>query len=642
MLKSLFSVALLLGLTALPVFATNPTVDRLTDQLIEAQSAGDEEAQEKLLNQLLKQDPKNVEGYRLLGVLLEQQGRFKEAIALYQTGIKNISNNAFLYEMLTSILVRNGETTKVIELLKQGIQNNPDNLTLYRLLGLRLKDANRTDEAIALFRQALKFDDSEVIFFYQSLGEWLGEDDPNGAIALLQEGLKRKPEDIAFHSLMPVLANLLSRQNRLPEAIRLYQEGIRRRPDELTSYFGFAYFLTTNNRRDEAIALYQEVIQRHPKESSFYTLLGELYEQQNQADKAIALYQTGIRKAENPETLYQAWGDLLSRRGKTEQAIAIYREGIRRNPSGSGLYSSLARILEENQRIDEVVALYQQSFKQEGLDYRLQLSELADLLVRQKQVDRMIAVYQDAMQRKPDDRDLLQQVGDFLVFQSRAKEAEPIYRRIIQLHPKVAQFAEILDYLRLASILSQQARGTEAIAITDKAIQLSRRDRSALFFSYLARGWIQVQEQQFAQATRSVQQAASLNDRVPEANCLLGGLLALQNQPEQAIATYRKLLIEPNEEVVRSPICTIMGVALLQPDQFAARIAALRQNQAVYFGNETQAIDPEAIVHNATGEVLQHQGKIREAIAEYEKAIQIDSEFAIASQNLQRARALMR
>lgn len=641
MLKFLFSTALLLGFTVSPVLATNPSVSQLQDQLIEAQYAGDEERQEKLLNQLLKQDPNNEDAYQFLGLLLEQQMRDEEAIALYQTAIQRRPKNTFFYDRLASLFTRTGQLPKAIKLLQNGIETNPDAALLYSSLGMLLRDANRTDEAIALFRRGLKLNAPDVVFFYQSLGDLLSEKNPNEAIALLQQGLKRQPEEVAFHSLMPPLANLLTRQNRLDEAIALYREGIRRRPNEPTAYYSFAFLLTANNRANEAIALYREAIRRNPKESSFYVMLGEIYQQQNQSDNAIALYQKGIRQAEHTSNIYSVWGDLLVRRGRTEDAIKLYREAIRRNPGTPALYSELARILEANQRIDEAVAVYQQSIEREELDRNLQLIELSDLLIRQKQGDRMIALYQAEMQKRPDNLDLLRQVGGFLMLQSRAKDAEPIYRRVIQLHPKALRFDEMEDYHRLAAILSQQGRGAEAIAIAEKTIQLSKQNRGALFFSYVVLGWLQVQEKQFTQATQSLQKAVAINDRSP-ATCLLGGVLTLQNQPEQAIATYRKLLSEVDGTSFPSSPCMIMGVALLQPDQLEARIAALRQDQPVYFGFQDRSIDAKAIAHNGIGEVLQHQGKIREAIAEYEKAIQIDSEFAVAKENLQRARALMR
>jgi tetratricopeptide (TPR) repeat protein len=117
---------------------TIASVPTLEQQLESASVSNDVEAQERLLNQILKQNPDVLNTYRLLGYLLETQSRYSELIELYQTALKRFPKESVFYEQIAFALAANNRKAEAIALYQEAIRHYPTETTWYIQFALML------------------------------------------------------------------------------------------------------------------------------------------------------------------------------------------------------------------------------------------------------------------------------------------------------------------------------------------------------------------------------------------------------------------------------------------------------------------------------------------------------------------------
>jgi superkiller protein 3 len=237
--------------------------------------------------------------------------------------------------------------------------------------------------------------------------------------------------------------------------------------------------------------------------------------------------------------------------------------------------------------------------------------------------------------------DQLFQQGNATQDAGNYSQAEAIWRRVIQLNPKDAS-----AYFYLGKALYSQKKLDEAIAAFHKAIQLNSNYANA----YSNLGTALGQQGEPDEAIAAFRQAIQLNPKDATAYNNLGNVLRAQGKLDEAIAAYQKAIqLKPN----LANAYTNLGIALSDQKKLSEAIAAYRQalrlpedksgtlttadNTFFYWGRfQYESRTPttsHTLAHNGLGLALQWQGKLGEAIAEYERAIAIDPNYVTAQNN---------
>jgi tetratricopeptide (TPR) repeat protein len=137
-----------------------------------------------------------------------------------------------------------------------------------------------------------------------------------------------------------------------------------------------------------------------------------------------------------------------------------------------------------------------------------------------------------------------------------------------------------------------------------------------------------------------MQMAITLEPNYAVAHYQLGKLLKQQGKLDQAVAAYRTALgISPKDQQVH----VALGQALFEQKQFTAASDAYRQALSLYdvFDSENPTLRVHTLAHNSLGLVLQAQGNLEGAIAEFKQAIASDANYAEAQTNLKQAEQLL-
>jgi predicted O-linked N-acetylglucosamine transferase (SPINDLY family) len=227
----------------------------------------------------IEKGPDNPIFYNNRGLILNDMGRFKEAVANYYSAINLNANYAESHYNLGMSLVFLNRHEDAIKSYKNFIKLNPSFHLSYIKLGNALFELHHFEEAIDQYKAAinLKPDSAEAYF---RLGNALGESKRNEeAIEYYKIAIRLWPD---FAEPYNNLGNLLAQLKRNEEAIEHYETAIRLKPDYAEAYFSLATLLNKAKLYEEAIRYYDKAIRLKP---DMEYVLGEyLYRKMNLCD----------------------------------------------------------------------------------------------------------------------------------------------------------------------------------------------------------------------------------------------------------------------------------------------------------------------------------------------------------------------
>ena len=197
--------------------------------------------------------------------------------------------------------------------------------------------------------------------------------------------------------------------------------------------------------------------------------------------------------------------------------------------------------------------------------------------------------------------------------------AETLYRQVLAADPEM-----LAARVNLGLACYQQHKSREALTELHKALQTSPREFSALLFSGLA--YIELTEYDRAQAV--LEKARQVNDNDPLLYWALGSLAMVHNDARAAVPQLQRCvaLAPDNQRCV-----WLLGTAyaILAYHEHAKPVAqaeyAARAESALHWMEERQPAT--ALLHVFKGDVLAARQATAEALAEYQKAQEIDPQW---------------
>ena len=196
--------------------------------LLSEYNAGNFDSAEHLAKTLTQKYPGHPFGWKVLGSLMSQTGRLKEALIAKQQAVRLSSDDAEAHSNLGNTLRDLGRLTEAEHSVREAIQLKPDFADAHNNLGNVLKDLERLSEAESNYREAirLKPDFAEA---HNNLGNALIDlGRISEAESSFREALRLKPNYADAHSN---LGNALIDLGRISEAESNYREALRLKPD---------------------------------------------------------------------------------------------------------------------------------------------------------------------------------------------------------------------------------------------------------------------------------------------------------------------------------------------------------------------------------------------------------------------------
>ena len=147
----------------------------------------------------------------------------------------------------------------------------------------------------------------------------------------------------------------------LEKALHALNNSILLKPDYADAYYNLGYTLYYLEKLDEAIEAYKKSISLKPDYAEAYSNLGVALKNQDKLDEAIEAIKKSISLKPNDAEAYSNLGVALKNQGKFNESIEAHKKSILLRPSRAEAYNNLGNALKEYGRLEDALENYNKS-----------------------------------------------------------------------------------------------------------------------------------------------------------------------------------------------------------------------------------------------------------------------------------------
>jgi protein O-GlcNAc transferase len=332
--------------------------------------------------------------------------------------------------------------------------------------------------------------------------------------------------------------------------------------------------------------------------------LGRLLAANGDDPQAIQLLQHAYALLpQSADAAYQL-GLALQRSNRMSEAIPLFQSAAAADPGNPDILANLGMALCEQQKATQAVPLLQKAIKL-APDKPIAHQNLAAAYIQLSQFDDAVSELRTALKLSPNSPQLRYNLGLALKMQDNIAAAIPELQTAERLDPAMSEPPYVLG------ILHMQA-GQYADAARELSTSLKLQPENGDGWATL--GSVYNHLDQLDQATAALDQAIQRLPQQPDPHLTLAAVLAKQNKPEEAKAERAKAaeLMHANMNRQRAEVASNSGTSLLQNGKVAEAI--------VEFENAI-GFDPSyPAAHLGLADAFDRQGKTSDAAAERQKA----------------------
>jgi predicted O-linked N-acetylglucosamine transferase (SPINDLY family) len=417
---------------------------------------------------------------------------------------------------------------------------------------------------------------------------------------LFQQILQVEPNHVdALH----LLGLICWQKGQTQRAVEYLQAAVRLKPDFAEAHNNLGSALAILGRSAEAVASYQRALALKPQYVEAYSNLGNALREQGQLAEAEASLRQALRLRPDSAEANHNLAIVLQAQGKLDEAETSLRTALRLKPDCAEVHQDLGNVLKDLGRLDEAITPYRTA---------LQLNPNAANIP--SNLPARAPCPPPGQESEPDKSSIPQTLEVALSHYraGRLEQAEQLYRQILDVDPSH------VDALNLLGVIAGQTeRVDQAIACFRAALRLKPDFAEAQ--SNL--GTVLISRRRLAEAVACFRQAVRAKPEDAVAYNNLGNALREQGQLDEAVATLRQALrLRPDFANAHSNL----GLALQAQGKRAEAQASFRQ------GEHLKVVE----AHFQRGDAFRAQGRIAEAIACHERALQLVPDFSTFHDNL--------
>jgi Tfp pilus assembly protein PilF len=196
-----------------------------------------------------------------LGVVLEQQGHWADAIHQYELALELKPGYPEALDNLGIVFDRIGQLGKAEEFFQAALRQRQDFAAARNGLGLVYQKQDRFQDAAQQFQEALKIKPDYADAHFNLAVELERQGRLDQAAVEFQTTLKLQPYSADVHSNLGVL---LEKQGRLDQAIQQYVAAIRLNPNFARAYFNLGVVLAKKGLVKDAIGAFETALRLRP------------------------------------------------------------------------------------------------------------------------------------------------------------------------------------------------------------------------------------------------------------------------------------------------------------------------------------------------------------------------------------------
>jgi tetratricopeptide (TPR) repeat protein len=569
------------------------------------------------------------------------QGKYREAAIQFSNAVQIDSRFAEAHYQLGQTYLKLGESQRAFQELDRTVELAPDNYRAHIDLANLLVTARNPDgspNADYLKQARVHLDllhekqpqNPEV---FEAWADYYSAQ--NNVGAALQEMQKAIAADPTRSESFLNLALLQLRSNLPDQAEISFKKAAELDPKAMNAQLALGGFYQSRNRMPEAEQQFKHSIELAPKDPSPREALVRLYMAEGKkSDAEVLLKQAKIDLSDNPEG-YRMLGDFYFAMGDLDKALAEYSSLYSDHPKNAQVKRNYIQILILKNQLNEAAKLNDELLKANAHDVDA-LIYRGQIQLKKNDAAGAVDSLQQALKNDSSNAVAHYQLGAAFDMQHNDARAESEWREAVRLRP------DLTDAQRALATLEMRRGDLEALTQTAQQI-ISGAPQAP--DGYLMRALAEMNRQKYSDAQQDLTKAMGLAPGNPVPYVQMGNLYQLQKQYLEAIKFYQQALDKDPSST--DALQGIMNVYLVQkqPDQaiVAARAqitkspniggfydllgTALFQNKRDLRGAEDafhKAIEIDKNNSDALlklGEVQAAQGSVNQALTLYQQSI---------------------
>jgi cellulose synthase operon protein C len=352
-----------------------------------------------LNDEILRDNPTDINGLMSKGQLLSLRGRFNDAIGVLQAAEKTEPDNGVVHYQLGITFSLVGNLAQAETQWREAVRLRPDLIPAQKALAAM---ALRKGDMDLLRKSADQMVTSEPAspdgyILRASSQFWSGN--KNDGEASLLKAIEVAPQSPSGYAQ---LAAWRMTQKRWSEAQNLYEQSLQRDPSSAEALQGLVALYQYQKQPIKALDRVNAQIAKVPNSSAFYLLQGLILVENKQLDQAERALEKAVLLDKNNVNAFFALAQLHIARGSLYAAMSSYRQAIAENPRNVRPYVLLAGLEDSRGNWQTAQDLYQKALQVEP-GYPLAANNLAYLMLeRGGNVDVALSLAQVARHGLPD------------------------------------------------------------------------------------------------------------------------------------------------------------------------------------------------------------------------------------------------
>ena len=584
------------------------------------------------------------------------RGEFlNKAIEFYRLALKQDPSATFLTQELTDLYIQSGQLNRAVTEAEEMLRQSPDNLDARRMLG-------RIYTRLIGDAQQGKIDEKMLA---KSIDQY-------------QAIIAKDPKD---QESQLVLARLYRLSHKSVEAEKTYKSVLDGEPDNEEALTGLAMVYSDVGDTRGAIEMLRRATEKDPNPRTL-NALAQFYEQTNDWENASATWKRMLPMVQETNTLKRNLARDLLFADKVDEALALYKEIASEEPRDAQVQLRLSEIYRQKRDFPAARAAFAKAKALDGSNIEVQYDEVNLLEAEGKPAEAIAALkslLDTTAKKQPSEEDkrvrsrLLDRLGFLNRAQGKYPEAVAAFRQVGEVDPdqgahvavqvaetyRVAKNAaaarqEVESALKKfpadralvqlhASLLSDQGKTDAAVAAL-RTLMNNGKDRETV----LVISQIYERGKKYAEEAKSLDEAEALSTTKQEKQGVQfarGAMYEKQKNFDAAEAEFRKVLITDPENagalnylgymladrnVRLDEAQKLIGRAVELDPENGAYLDSLgwiqfRQNQLGQAEESLRRalakIGTDPTVHDHLGDVYMKEGKVREAIQQWQASL---------------------
>lgn len=555
-------------------------------------------------------------------------GRIREAVSAAQEQVKKDPGDLQAHDLLGKVYLRSlgdMQGAQASEMLRLAIGEyetiaklKPTDVETKLLLGQLYGLNHESAKAEAQFKEAQKLDSNseEVVL---NMARLYGE---QGDAQRAADTLAAVPQEDRTARIEFALGASYDMLKKPKQAAEAYKQSLDMEPDNPDAQRGLANALLLDNQLDAAMKVYQQLAAADPQDAQAQIHISEIQRRQGHYDEALATLQKA--KSQLPESsdlkLELSYNEALAddALGRFDDAQKVLTSILASTSHPEGKYSEqeksnrslfldrLGSIYRDQNKTAEAVAVYKQLIELGG-DFAIRgYQGEVDAYRDAHQWKEATAAAAEAAKALPNNNAIQTMYAGQLADIGKVDEALALAKAQLKGNPSDDRDVQV----SLAQIYIRLKRFKEASDQLDQATASATKPEDKLYM-YFLRGELLDREKLYDQAEAQFREALKIDPQNAAVLNYLGYMLVdHERKVTEALGMIRQAVeLDPQNGAYLDSL----GWAYYKAGQYTQAEENLRK------ANERINTDPT--VHDHLGEVYEKTGKLRQAVAQWERSV---------------------